>query len=281
VGWRNWWIERDGDRTDLTQVLAGWDYASNEIVGISVDIHEEALLKSTGLESLEDLEILVMADCPSVQQRFVAASPLHGHQPGTAIDVTLQLPPGQVAVDVRLSAHVVLARTTPYIGNRVAFLRGARIHSSETFTLRLEGESGRFPTEPVSFSELPLGNAPWTILAVYDDLSDSFLGGIRLLINTDHPVGRLSLDSKARSRVSGLLHADVLRLLIANMAARGDNADDDSAFEEGSVGQVLETMCQVFLGMTLRAAVLLYRDDPAYFDILLHNQFDPLGGVTA
>lgn len=279
VSWRNWWIERDGDRIDLPHVLAGWDYASHEIIGISADIDEEALLKSTGLDSLDELEILVMADCRPVQQRFIAANPLQGHEPGTTIDVSLQLPPGQIAVDVQLSAHLVLARTTVDRGDRVAFLRGARIHSSETFTLRLEGDSGRFPTEPVSFTELGRGNAPWTVLAVYDDLSDSFLGGVRLLINTDHPVGRLSLDPKAGSRVSGLLHADVMRLLIANVAAQSYDVDD-SSFEEGSVGQVLQTMCQVFLGMSLRAATLLYRSDPARFDVLLHENFDPLAGIT-
>lgn len=279
VSWQNWWTERDGYRTDLPRVLTGWDYASHESVGISVDIDEHALLVSTGLESFDDLEILVMADCPSVQQRFVAANPLQDHKPGTTIDVSLQLPPGQVAGDVQLSAHLVLARTTPNKGDRVAFLRGARLHSSETFTLRLEGDSGRFPTEPVSFSELGLGNAPWTVLTLYDDLSDSFLGGVRLLINIDHPVGRLSLDPKAASRVSGLLHADVMRLLIANVAAQGEDSAD-SFLEEGSVGQVIGTMCQVFLGMSLRAAALLYRSDPTHFDILLHDRLDPLAGVS-
>jgi hypothetical protein len=261
-------------------VLTRWDYASQETVGISVDIDEDALLQSTGLESCDDLEILVMADCLPVQQRFVATSPLQGHEPGTTIDVSLQLPPGQVAGDVQLSAHLVLAHTTPDRGDRIAFLRGARIHSSATFTLRLEGGSGRFPTEPVGFSELGFGNAPWTVLTVYGDLSDSFLGGVRLLINIDHSVGQLALDPKAASRVSGLLHADVMRLLIADVVARGEYADDPS-FEEGSVGQVLETMCQFFLGMSLRATTLLYRSDPKDFDILLHDRLDPLAGVTA
>lgn len=279
VSWHHWWIERNGDRIDLSRALTGWDYASNETVGVSVGLDEVAVLESTGLASLDDLEILAMADCRLVQQRFVAAIPLQGHQPGTPIDVSLQLLPGHLAGDIRLSAHLVLARTTQDRGDRVAFLRGARIHSSEPFTVRLEGDSGRFPSEPVRFSELGLGNAPWTVITVYEDLSDSFLGGVRLLINIDHPVGRLSLDPKAASRLGGLLHADVMRLLIASVAARGD--DLDSSFEEGSVGQVLETMSQMFLRMSLQAAVRLYKDNPAGFDVLLHDQLDPLAGVVA
>lgn len=280
VRWHRWWNEIDGSRTELSVVLSGWDYASRTTVGISVDLDEEALLASTGLESMDELEILAMADCLLAQQRFVATKPLRGHQSSSTADVSLQLPPGQVAGAVRLSAHLVLARTTLEREYRVAFLRGSRIDSSEPFTLRLEGDSGRFPTEPVSFSELGLGNAPWTVFSAYDELSDSFLGGVRLLINLEHPVGQLALDPKAAPRVGGLLHADVTRLLIANVAARREDIDE-SPHEEGSVGQVLETMCHGFLGMSLRAAVRLYRDDPARFELTIQNYLNPFTGLIA
>lgn len=173
----------------------------------------------------------------------------------------------------------MLARTTSERGYRVAFLRGSRIDSSEPFTLRLEGDSGRFPTEPVAFSELGLENAPWTIITAYEELSDSFLGGVRLLINLEHSVGQLALDYKAASRVSGVLHSDVMRLLIANVAARSEDADE-SSYEEGSVGQVLETMCQGYLGMSLRTAARLYRDDPVRFERILQDHLDPFAGLT-
>ena len=280
VSWRPWWTEHDGNRTELSALLAGWDYASHTTVGISVDVDEEALLASTGLDSMDELEILAMADCRLAQQRFVATKPLREHQRGTTAEVSIQLPPGQVAGGVRLSAHLVLSRTTPRQEYRIAFLRGSRIDSSEPFTLRLEGDSGRFPTEPVRFSELGLGKAPWTVFTAYDELSDGFLGGIRLLINLEHPAGQLALDPKSASRVSGLLHADVMRLLIANVAARAEDTDE-SSYEEGSVGQVVETMCQGFLGMSLRAAARLCRDDPVRFELALQDHLDPLAGVIA
>jgi len=280
VSWYGWWTERDGDRVELAALLAGWDYGSHTTVGISVDLDEEALIASTGLDSIDDLEILAMADCLLTRRRFVAIKPLLGHQRGSTTDVLVQLPPGQVAGAVRLSTHLVLASTTSEREYRVAFLRGSRIDSSEPFTLRLEGDSGRFPTEPVAFSELGLENAPWTILTAYDELSDSFLGGVRLLINLEHPVGRLALDPKASSRVSGILHFDVMRLLIANAATQSEDADEPSC-EEGSVGQVLETMCQGYLGMSLRTAARTYRDDPVRFERVLHGHLDPFTGVTA
>ena len=38
-------------------------------------------------------------------------------------------------------------------------------------------------------------------------------------------------------------------------------------------------MCQGFLGMSLRTAVRLYRDDPARFELVMHDHLDPLAGL--
>jgi hypothetical protein len=280
VSWDSWWIERDGSRSDLPPLLRGWDYASQVTAGVSVSFNEELLLESTGLGSISELEILLLADCRLAQQRFVAREPLYGHDPRATIDVAVQLPAGQVAGDVRLSAHLGLARTAGEKQGRIASLHGARISSSGTLTMRLEGDSGRFPTEAVPFSELLLGNAPWTVDIAYSDLSDSFLGGVRLLINTEHPVAKMALDPKAESRVKGLLHAEVMRLLIAQVASQAEVADE-SSFEEGSIGQVLDQMFEEVLGGSLKATARLYRDEPKRFELLLHDRLDPFGGIFA
>ena len=189
VSWHHWWTESDGDRIELSAAMKGWDYASHTTVGISVELDERALLASTGLDSVGELEILAVADCPMAQQRYIAAVPLLGYQPGSRLYVSVQLPPGEVAGAVNLSAHLVLARTVPERQNRIAFLRGSRINSSATFTLRLEGDSGRFPTEPVHFTELGSNRPNGTVLTAYEDFSDAFLGH-RLPGPLDHPAGR-------------------------------------------------------------------------------------------
>lgn len=280
VSWHSWWIERDGSRSFLSSVLNGWDYASDEIVGISVDLNEEELLKSTGLSSVGELEILAMADCQMVGQRFVVREPLVGYQSGATIETQLRLPRGHVAGSISLSAHLVLAGTSQPRDDQVAYLRGARIHSSAPFTVLLEGTGGRFPTEAVPFSELGFGNAPWTIVCAYDQLSDSFMGGIRLLINTEHPIGWLSLEATAPPWVGRMLRMELIRLLIAEVADQVETVDE-SSFEEGSIALVLEQMCRFFLGRSLKAAVHTYRDEPAYFERLLHDRLDPLSGVIA
>jgi hypothetical protein len=144
--------------------------------------------------------------------------------------------------------------------------------------LYLEGDASRFPTEPVSFRELGFDQAPWTVMTIYDDLSESFMGGVRLLINMDHPIGRLALDPKTAPKVEKLLRADVLRLLVAKAAGQVEEANE-YAFEEGTVGQVLDAMCQGILKSGLRTAASIYREDPARFERLLHERLNPLAGV--
>lgn len=279
VTWRDWWIERDGGRAPLPPVLTGWDYASAETVGVGVDLDVEAVLDSTGLDTADDLEVLVLGDCRDTQQRFVATAPLGGRV-GDPLEIPLHLPPGQLAGSVRLSAHLVLARTTPERSEGIAHLRGALLHSSEAVTVQLEGDAGRFPTEPVAFSEIGLGNAPWTVLTVHEDLSAAFMGSVRLLINTEHPAGQLLLSAPPDARMGRLLRADIIRLLVAGAA--GQVLDGERAgYEDGSVGQVLETMCRLFLGRGLRMAVRLYLDHPAEFDLLLHDRINPLTELTA
>jgi hypothetical protein len=279
VTWHPWWTERDSVRGQLPQVLTGWDYSSELTIGISLNINERALLSSTGLASIDEVDVLVTADCLAAQQRFVAHLSMHGQGAGTTIHVSLQLPGGQVANAVKLSAHLVCAHTAPERGDQVAHRRGARLHSSGTYIVRLEGDSGRFPTEAVPFSEAGYGKAPWTVLCHYNDLSDAFLGGVRLLVNTEHPAGQLVLNPTEQHRVANLMKADVIRLLVAKVAEQFEMADT-SSFEEESVGYVLDGMCQLFLHQGLRDAVRLYREDLAEFEILLHNSLDPLAGVS-
>jgi hypothetical protein len=280
VIWYDWWVEREGGRELLSLLLTGWDYAKDITVGISFELDPGAILESTGLASLEDLEVLVLGDCPDTQQRFSATAGLRNYRERLPIDIRLNLPSGQLAGSVQLSAHLVLARTVPPRGDRVAHLRGSRMHSSNPHTVKLEGDAGRFPTESVPFSEVRLGNAPWTVLTVYEDLSTAFMGSVRLLINTEHPVGQLLLATPPDTRMERLIKADIIRLLVASAAGRALETNPESVQEEGSVAQVLETMSRLFLGRSLRSAARLYIEDPAEFDVLLHDRLEPLIGLA-
>ena len=95
-------------------------------------------------------------------------------------------------------------------------LRGAVSTPPRPFTLRLEGDVGRFPTEPGPFSELGLANAPWT-------RAHDLRGPGRRI----HGRGALARQHRASGRATGprprligrrfvrMSRLDVMRLLVA------------------------------------------------------------------
>lgn len=278
VTFGDWWIDRSGTRTVIPDLLTSWDYASEEVVGASISIDADALLASTGHSELGDLEVLLLADCAAAQRRIVARHPLGSHLPLGDVAYELPLPAGQLAGAIKLYAHLVVARDLTGLPPKVANRRGARLASSKARTVALEGDASRFPIEPVAFSELRLPSAPWTLLTTFQDLDTSFMGGVRLLVNTEHAVGQMLLDSTTVDRVSGLAMADVIRLLVATIAERGDEFGPGD-FEEGTVGHVVDSMCDFFMGHGLAAAVQLYGNDPLQFDRLMHDRVKPLAKV--
>ena len=80
-------------------------------------------------------------------------------------------------------------------------------------------------------------------------------------------IRQVELLDPVASTEQGLCYSDVMRLLIPIWQNELKSADHSQ--EEGSVGQVLETMCHGFLGMSLRTASLAYKDDPARFERIL------------
>lgn len=272
VDWSGWWTGRGDRRQPLPTRLSGWDYASEETVGITATIHVEQLLHSSGVQRPDWLEFVVRADCPSVQQRFIAKFPL-GLE-GEPTDLTIELPPGQLAVDVRLSAHIVLAKTVARSADRTAYQRGARIASSDSFTLQLEGDGTRFPTESAAFSLLGLEEAPWTLMTTYEGLDDAFMGGVRLLINTEHRLGQLVLQQEHPAGLDRLLFGDVFRMMVADVATRNDLSEIHE-LADGSIGAVLAEVTDRFLQRSLLAAAELYRHSPVEFEALVQDRLAP------
>lgn len=271
-------MDTTGTREELPPFLKGWDYAREQIVGITARVDPESLLQSTGLDALSQIELVAVADCNEAVQRFVTRQRL-SESNHKEVDLAIRLPAGEVAGSVRLSAHAVLAESRPQSVARVASAKGTRLLESPTVSLRLEGDAGRFPTEAVAFSTLGFDNAPWTLITTYADLGESFAGGVRLLINTEHPVGQVALQGESSKLVVDLLRADVMRLLLAVVAGQSEERLDQE-FPEGSVGQVLQSLTTTFFQRGLNSVVQLIVDDPLAFERLLQDRMAPFGEVV-
>lgn len=266
VSWGGWWLERNGVREPLLDLLPGWDYSSTDRIGLTVEVNARDLLDATGHHTMELFELVAVADCPSMLRRFVTKHRLTTEQ-DQALDLTIALPAGSVAQKIVLSSFVLLAEDIN-AAPRVASRRGSRLASGPQRTVLLEGDASRFPTEAVSFSALRYEGAPWTISAVFDGLDDSFMGSVRLLVNEDHELGRAVLAQPVEHHLERRLKLEVLRSLIGAISANG--LGDDDHYPPDSVGEVVDSMSKLFLNRSLSEAVQMYERDPLKLDRILH-----------
>ncbi|GAA1815153.1 hypothetical protein GCM10009812_04830 [Nocardioides marinus] len=266
VAWGGWWFEREGVRAPLPDLMPAWDYSVRDRIGLNVDIDAMTVREKTGIENISDLEVVALVDCPSTLKRFVHRSRLAPHA-SQEVEVVIDLPPGEVAHRLDVAAFLLLATDLPP-KSRTASRSGSRLATGPSRRVLLEGDASRFPTEAVSFASLNWADVPWTLNAVFFDLSDSFMGSVRLLVNEDHPLGRAVLSAEVDPATDSRLKLEVLRTLVGVVAAQ-ENLDHDD-YPPESIGEVVASMCSVFLNRTLAEAVHIYQRDPIKFDRLLY-----------
>lgn len=270
-----WWHVLGDEPVELPNYLDGWDYASEKLIGIDVSGDLEELLQETGHESSEDLELRIVADCSFTQRRFVSKTSLREADGIDDLEATITLPPRHLAKSVKLSAHLVVARDLEHVPPGVAATRGARLASSTNRTLHLEGDGARFPTSAVPFSTLWYSDVPWTLKANFSSPQDSFMGSVRLWVNTENPVGQKLLDVATVKSLSPAVKAEIIRILIARLSQQRDDLQT-AISRENSVAEVVDNMCNLYLRIGLDESIHRFTDDPAEFEMTLHREIDPL-----
>jgi hypothetical protein len=274
-------VELDGRRELVSDRLKGWDYSSQARFEIQPTVDVAAALRSAGIADSTDVLLVALVDCKATGERFISQTSLAHVEHGESNLLAVEPPAGSIADEVELSAHLVFAGAGEPNAEGRAWRPSSRLASSSTTRLRLEGEGARFPTEGVAFSILGLEDAAWTIQFSPEDLGDSFLGHVRLLLNTEHPAASLLLESEGTLTTSlhSMLTVDVSRQLFASVA-HGDFELDPSAWSQGSVGHTLDSLAQQALSMDLISVVALVRRDPLLFERKLQVGFELLRGVS-
>ena len=188
--------------------------------------------------------------------------------------VAIHVPAGSVANDLGLSVHIVLAALGPPSADPLTARHiGARLASSPT-TIYLEGSASRFPTEAISFSAAHMEEAAWSVRTRFDDLRESFAGSVRLLLNSDHPIGAglASMDETIYGAAGSFLRLDIIRALIGAVADHLREAGFDRVpLDEDSVGAVVTELCAQYMGRDFASIAELRRSDPERFERVLQE----------
>jgi hypothetical protein len=122
---------------------------------------------------------------------------------------------------------------------------------------------------------LGLEDAPWTLQLRFDDLTESFMGGVRQLINSDHPAAELLLDEElpGATLAQSVLRMDVARQLLLHVALDPAYGTDEVGWPEGSVGAALQAMSKLYLSSDLTPVLQLARSDLVTFERQVQSGF--------
>ena len=279
VIWGAWWrLHESGEREQIGDRLAAWDYAQDLRLVSDVTVDIAAALRDAQLDEGAELAIAAVWDCASALGRGVVLRTV-SHQRGEqwSGELLLELPAGQVAQEITLERHLVLREPAITSGPLAASSPGARLGPTSRTKLTLEGEGGRFPIEPVPFSALRREPAAWALEVSYEDLGDSFLGAVRLLLNTEHP-GTGALLSGDSEGLLSVLRYDLVRALLVKLSDDPGDVSEFGDWEDDSIGGVLEAICQSFLDMDLRTTLIRIRAEPLEIESLLQARLGFLHG---
>lgn len=279
VEWGPLWLTVNGHREPAGDLVDAWDYASETVVDYDVRLDLDMVRSSTGLDETATIAVATKVDCPTALTRLTSAVPYTGED-GPVTSISLSIPAGSVADAIVITRHLIVLDPPSPAPDGVADRAGARLHEAPRTRVRLEGAGGRFPTEAVPFSELGLEPAAWRVDLTCESLDNAFLGAVRLIVNTEHPAAAaLDAGHEAHDMILTALRCDVVRQLLSRLAFDNTLEVDERGYEDGSVGSVLETICDLHLGRDLPSVLELARQDAPGFEMLAQARLGFLSKV--
>lgn len=274
VSWAGWYLATESERRQLGVLLDGWDYDQAITIGTAPEIDALELSRSTGIDDLSEIHMVVAVDCPPTSRRFLSHLSVSDYLAAQGRFVGVEVPPGAVALELKLSCHLVLMADRPALGH-VASVKGSRLAESPTTRLILEGDASRFPTEALSFADMRWEPAAWSVRIDLDDMNDAFTGAVRLMLNTDHPVGSAlaGMEPRTYGALGSVLRIDIVRsVLVAAIERVGRRGLAAVEFDEDTFGSVAEQMSNDYFGMALAGVAEMKASDSARFERVLQAQ---------
>jgi hypothetical protein len=254
--------------------IPSWDYLKPLKLQREVLVHTERLRTACGLNSGNEIRLVVTIHSPQSRYRAVhyQSGPLGGER--SAESVRCVIDSANLAGDLIIDTEVVLMSGAEARKPFLAHLPGSRLFS-ERVVVGLEGSSSRMPTETAKFSDqiawLGAPRAPWYVSCAAANLHAPVMSALRLYINAEEP-SFAEAARRADPLVVTLLGADVTRRII--LAALGDEqfVRETHDYEEGTLGEVagrLLGMC--FVGRDPAAVKAMAEREGAKFDAMIQS----------
>lgn len=262
--------------------MEGWDYSTPLQFECQVQIDVDGFLDSTGLESLAPVDVVGTVDCSATLYRALVKVKASRVLRDDFLTLKVEVDPSRVAGTIDLGRHVVLADTlTPSEDGRAHRL-GSRLQADRRQRVLLEGAGGRFPTEAVPFSAIGREPAPWDLTIHYSDLHDTFMGAVRLVVNTEHSAGLAALnpDHPEHAVVVSVMRWDMVRRLLGHIAMMEvDLTVLKEEYNPESVGGAVEALCELYMKRSVVDAVGDFQTGREDFEPMLQARLGLLKDV--
>jgi len=258
-----WEVTLAGALVDGTGPVEGWDYNAALTVRTAMTVDIESIREDCGLRPDARLGVILRWHASTTNCRDSTGLIEIG---GEHVSVVAELPGsslgGRLVLEVDIVTVGSAAGTSP-----LAPTRPGSIVWRATRTVRLEGDTDRFPVELRSFeaSGVRGPNAAWMLQWESHELEWSAGSAVRLWLNSDHPAVKDYLadpDSELSRRFQSVLIWDISRLLLDR--ALDDDEFNSLAWPDGTIGGALAARLRtLFPGLEPAEVRALRRDQPA------------------
>lgn len=267
-----WQLHTPGGPTPLADEVAAWDYLAELALSAVLEVDADAIRVGCHLGGGSELRVVVTATSSNTKMRG----------PVSVVPVV----PGPIPLDVRMLGHELggrLALDTLVVASDIERTDALSPRAKGSILWRdrrttwLEGDSARFPTEVADLGGAPFftPGALW-YLDLRDDLDASALGGVRLVLNENHPAMARVLAGDASPQANTTLSAlrwDVARQLVSTALDSDEFVERGGLFEDETLGSMLAAVLALhWPGESPRALRQLRRTEPARFERELQDR---------
>jgi len=259
----------------LGQSIPGWDYDFKANLRRVMQINVGKIREELGHDQSECIyRLLVMVETGKNRKRRYVLSDIAVTGETWESDLELSLKSFRYSGGLRIRTELILASDLRLNDALSPQKMGSRIWDDE-FVVDLEGEFGAFPMESVSFnavfSNSNQKNGFWYLHWNPKDWSRSFLGHVRLYLNSDNKDFVTSISTGDPVAI-GLLTYGVVNQLCSAALDSDEFIECFDEFEEGSTGHTVSGwLNSIFSEDAILSVAQMKKDDPARFESILQN----------
>lgn len=234
----------------LPEALDHWDASATVVVRRLVRVDLGGVCADTALGPAS--QFAISASAFTAQSRVLVASALFPIIEGEAT-VLMQFDGQNLSGDLALRSRLVVTSPDVVGSDVLSPTRGGAWLWEDSYSTRLEGSAARFPVTQVPFSStLYAPGGMWSL--EIGELEQPFLGGVRLWLNSDHPIAAAWADEShvVHTLVSGVLRYDTARALVMK-GLTADPRELQASADETVGAAILELIGRCWPGRSLSA----------------------------